>query len=77
MLDTSGGGSIKVISKVENEAGLEHFDSILRYTDGVMVARGDLAMEVRPGRGGAGGFGWLLGYQAPRLGKPRERGARL
>ncbi|KAI8465728.1 MAG: pyruvate kinase [Monoraphidium minutum] len=46
VLDHSGGGAIKIISKIENEAGLEHFDDVLRATDGVMVARGDLAMEV-------------------------------
>jgi pyruvate kinase len=46
VLDTSGGSGVKIVSKIENEAGLEHFDEILRHTDGVMVARGDLAMEV-------------------------------
>ncbi|KAF8059377.1 hypothetical protein HT031_005182 [Scenedesmus sp. PABB004] len=46
VLDRSGGASIKVMSKIENEAGLEHYDDILAVTDGVMVARGDLAMEV-------------------------------
>jgi hypothetical protein len=46
VLDTSGGSSIQIISKIENEAGLEHLDDVLRHTDGVMVARGDLAMEV-------------------------------
>ncbi|GBF99836.1 pyruvate kinase [Raphidocelis subcapitata] len=46
VLDTSGGASIQIISKIENEAGLEHLDDVLRLTDGVMVARGDLAMGV-------------------------------
>jgi hypothetical protein len=46
VLDTSGGASIKIISKIENEAGLEHCDDVLKHSDGVMVARGDLAMEV-------------------------------
>lgn len=46
MLDRSGGSSINIISKIENEAGLENYDDICSITDGVMVARGDLAMEV-------------------------------
>lgn len=47
MLDQTGGFHLKIICKIENEAGLEHFDDILKHTDGIMVARGDLAMEVR------------------------------
>lgn len=47
VLDRSGGSNINIISKIENEAGLENYDDILSVTDGVMVARGDLAMEVR------------------------------